>query len=131
MRRTLLIATIAALSSPRAAAPTPSPTSEPDSTRSDVARTRPTPSRPDAEVLARRHHGASERRIPTSPRSSFPGELPTELDAHRARRGHRATRPSIGDTVIVDYVGVRSTDGVEFDNSYDRQPFPVTLGNGT
>jgi peptidylprolyl isomerase len=33
--------------------------------------------------------------------------------------------------VVVDYVGVRSADGTEFDNSYDRgQPFPVTLGAG-
>jgi peptidylprolyl isomerase len=32
-----------------------------------------------------------------------------------------------GDTVIVDYVGVRSADGTEFDNSYDRgQAFPVS-----
>lgn len=32
-----------------------------------------------------------------------------------------------GDTVIVDYVGVRSADGTEFDNSYDRgEPFPVS-----
>ena len=35
-----------------------------------------------------------------------------------------------GDTLIVDYVGVRSVDGVEFDNSYDREPFPITLGAG-
>ncbi len=36
-----------------------------------------------------------------------------------------------GDTVIVDYVGVRTRDGVEFDNSYDRfEPFPVVLGQG-
>ena len=34
-----------------------------------------------------------------------------------------------GDTVIVDYAGVRSSDGLPFDNSYDRgQPFPVVLG---
>ena len=34
-----------------------------------------------------------------------------------------------GDTVIVDYVGVRRSDGVEFDNSYDGgEPFPVMLG---
>ena len=33
--------------------------------------------------------------------------------------------------MIVDYVGVRSSDGVEFDNSYDRfEPFPVVLGQG-
>jgi FKBP-type peptidyl-prolyl cis-trans isomerase len=31
-----------------------------------------------------------------------------------------------GDTVIVDYIGVRALDGVEFDNSYDRgAPFAV------
>jgi len=36
-----------------------------------------------------------------------------------------------GDTVLVDYVGVRSRDGVEFDNSYDRgEPFSVALGQG-
>jgi len=35
----------------------------------------------------------------------------------------------VGDTVVVNYVGVRSEDGTEFDNSYDRgAPFPVTLG---
>ena len=38
----------------------------------------------------------------------------------------------VGDTVTVNYVGVRSEDGVEFDNSYDRgQPFPVVLGTGS
>jgi peptidylprolyl isomerase len=38
-----------------------------------------------------------------------------------------------GDTVIVDYVGVRAADGTEFDNSYDRgQPFPVApLGSAS
>ena len=38
----------------------------------------------------------------------------------------------VGDTVVVDYIGVRSSDGVEFDNSYDRgEPFPVVLGSGS
>ena len=36
-----------------------------------------------------------------------------------------------GDVVLVNYVGVRSADGTEFDNSYDRgEPFSVTLGAG-
>ena len=36
-----------------------------------------------------------------------------------------------GDQVIVHYLGVRSTDGKEFDNSYDRgEPFTVDLGAG-
>ena len=38
----------------------------------------------------------------------------------------------VGDTVEVNYVGVRSADGKEFDNSYDRgQTFPVTLGENS
>ena len=37
-----------------------------------------------------------------------------------------------GDLVIVHYVGVRSADGAEFDNSYDRgSPFSVTVGAGS
>jgi peptidylprolyl isomerase len=38
-----------------------------------------------------------------------------------------------GDTVIVDYVGVRAADGMEFDNSYDRgQAFTVApLGSAS
>ena len=36
-----------------------------------------------------------------------------------------------GDTITVNYVGVRSEDGTEFDNSYDRgQPYTLTLGEG-
>jgi peptidylprolyl isomerase len=37
----------------------------------------------------------------------------------------------VGDTVVVHYVGVRSADGTEFDNSYDRgEPLDVLLGTG-
>ena len=37
-----------------------------------------------------------------------------------------------GDVVVVNYVGVRSADGTEFDNSYDKgAPYPVTLGTGS
>ena len=36
-----------------------------------------------------------------------------------------------GDSITVNYVGVLSADGSEFDNSYDRgQPFTLTLGAG-
>ena len=42
----------------------------------------------------------------------------------------RVPRPPSGDTVVVDYVGVRSEDGTEFDTSYGATPFPVTLGTG-
>ena len=64
---------------------------------------------------------------PTSP-SGDPGRAADRTRHHRARGG-RGPRAAAGDTVVVDYVGVRSSDGVEFDNSYDRgEPFPVVLG---
>ncbi|HEY5664465.1 MAG TPA: FKBP-type peptidyl-prolyl cis-trans isomerase [Ilumatobacter sp.] len=64
------------------------------------------------------------------PAVSIPAELPTELVVTDLLAG---TGPAaqVGDTVLVNYVGVRSADGTEFDNSYDRgSPFPVTLGSG-
>lgn len=64
------------------------------------------------------------------PEVSIPAEAPTELvvTVLVPGTGREATE---GDRVVVDYVGVRSEDGVEFDNSYDRgQPFLVTLGEG-
>jgi len=67
---------------------------------------------------------------PDKPEVEIPGEVPTELVVTVLEPG---TGPEAvaGDTVIVDYVGVRSRDGVEFDNSYDRfEPFPVVLGQG-
>jgi peptidylprolyl isomerase len=67
---------------------------------------------------------------PDKPDVEIPDEIPTELEVTVIEEG---TGPAAenGDTVIVDYVGVRSRDGVEFDNSYDRfEPFPVVLGQG-
>jgi peptidylprolyl isomerase len=68
---------------------------------------------------------------PDKPEVEIPEEIPTELEITVIEEG---TGPAAeaGDTVIVDYVGVRSRDGVEFDNSYDRfEPFPVVLGQGS
>ena len=65
------------------------------------------------------------------PEVEIPAEIPTELQVTVLEAG---TGPAaeVGDTVIVDYVGVRTSDGVEFDNSYDRgQPLPVVLGSGS
>ncbi|MEM9516288.1 MAG: FKBP-type peptidyl-prolyl cis-trans isomerase [Actinomycetota bacterium] len=64
---------------------------------------------------------------PDKPEVDIPSELPTELEVNLLTEG---TGPAAeeGDTVIVDYIGVRSRDGLEFDNSYDREPFPVVLG---
>jgi peptidylprolyl isomerase len=64
------------------------------------------------------------------PEVSIPAEAPTELVITELSPGSGPAAQA-GDTVVVDYVGVRSSDGVEFDNSYDRgAPFPVVLGAG-
>lgn len=56
---------------------------------------------------------------------AFPGEAPEELEVNVLIPGD-GPESELGDTVIVDYIGVRSLDGVEFDNSYDRgMPFAV------
>jgi FKBP-type peptidyl-prolyl cis-trans isomerase len=67
---------------------------------------------------------------PDKPAVEIPTEMPTELVITDLTPGEGRAAEA-GDTVIVDYVGVRSEDGTEFDNSYDRgEPFPVTLGSG-
>ncbi len=68
---------------------------------------------------------------PDKPSVDIPDEIPTELEVTVLEEGSGPEAAS-GDTVIVDYVGVRSRDGVEFDNSYDRfQPFDLVLGTGS
>jgi peptidylprolyl isomerase len=67
---------------------------------------------------------------PDKPAVEIPEEIPTELQITVIEEGTGPAAES-GDTVIVDYVGVRTRDGVEFDNSYDRfEPFSVALGQG-
>jgi peptidylprolyl isomerase len=64
------------------------------------------------------------------PEVSIPDEIPTELVVTDLEEGTGDAAAS-GDTVVVHYVGVRSEDGTEFDNSYDTgQPFSVNLGAG-
>jgi peptidylprolyl isomerase len=64
------------------------------------------------------------------PEVELPSPLPTELVVTDLTEG-TGTAAATGDTLVVHYVGVRSADGTEFDNSYDRgTPFPVTLGVG-
>lgn len=119
MRRTLLITTIAALSLAACGASD----SEADATDEDAS-----PATEAVESLPPDTNPVSEN--PDKPEVDLPSELPTELvrTVLVAGSGEAA---AVGDTVLVDYVGVRSEDGVEFDNSYDRDPFPVTLGNGS
>jgi peptidylprolyl isomerase len=66
----------------------------------------------------------------TKPSVEHPGDAPEELVVTDIETGE-GPEAREGDTIVVHYVGVRSLDGVEFDNSYDRgQPFQVTLGQG-
>ncbi len=68
--------------------------------------------------------------VSTKPTVSVPSELPTTLGITDLTVG-TGPKAATGDAVIVNYVGVRSANGAEFDNSYDRgQPLEVTLGAG-
>jgi len=64
------------------------------------------------------------------PTVKLPSTMPTKLVITDLTEGTGAAAVT-GDTVVVHYVGVRSADGSEFDNSYDRgRPFSVTIGAG-
>lgn len=68
---------------------------------------------------------------PDKPEVDIPAETPTELVVTVLTPGE-GPEAVAGDTVTVHYVGVRSEDGSEFDNSYDRgASFPVLLGAGS
>lgn len=67
---------------------------------------------------------------PDKPEVEIPEELPTGLESTTLIEG-TGDPAGPGDTLIVDYVGVRTVDGLEFDASYARaQPLAVTLGAG-
>ena len=67
---------------------------------------------------------------PAKPTVKIPATLPTKLVITDLTEG-TGEPAKAGDEVLVNYVGVRSADGKEFDNSYDRgSPFTVTLGAG-
>ena len=62
------------------------------------------------------------------PAVELPAERPTELVVFDLVEGS-GPAAEVGDTVVLDYVGVLSEDGTEFDNSYDRgAPIDVTIG---
>ena len=76
--------------------------------------------------------GESTTTIPRTPEPavSVPAAIPTELLVTDldAGTGYAA---AVGDTLLVDYVGVRTVDGVEFDSSYERGiPYAFPLGQG-
>jgi FKBP-type peptidyl-prolyl cis-trans isomerase len=63
------------------------------------------------------------------PEVELPDPTPTELEVTVITEGSGPPAAD-GDSVFVNYVGVRSEDGTEFDNNYGSDPFPVTLGAG-
>ncbi len=65
------------------------------------------------------------------PEVQIPAVSPTELGITVITPGG-GRAAEVGDTVVVHYVGVRSVNGEEFDNSYDRgDPLTVQLGTGS
>jgi peptidylprolyl isomerase len=68
--------------------------------------------------------------VPASvPAVEVPAKAPTELVVTEITPGS-GPEAADGDSVFVNYVGVRSEDGTEFDNNYGRPPFAVVLGAG-
>ena len=65
------------------------------------------------------------------PAVEAPDTIPTELVITDISEG-TGRAVAEGDTVWVDYTGVRSEDGLEFDNSYQRgEPIAFTVGIGS
>jgi peptidylprolyl isomerase len=63
------------------------------------------------------------------PDVSLPASIPTELVVTELSPG-TGDEAVDGQIVVVDYVGVRSEDGAQFDASYGRGPIAVALGAG-
>lgn len=65
------------------------------------------------------------------PPANRPCEIPTELQIHTIRAGVGRTAED-GDTLILDYTGIRSDEGRLFDTSYTRgEPLDFVLGRGS
>ncbi len=69
--------------------------------------------------------------VPASvPEVQIPSETPTELVVTEITPGS-GPKAANGDMVLVNYVGVRSEDGTQFDTNYNGgPPLPVVLGSG-
>jgi peptidylprolyl isomerase len=64
------------------------------------------------------------------PTVQIPATPPTSLKLTTLKPG-TGDKAASGDNLVLHYVGVRSADGTEFDNSYERgEPYSVTLGAG-
>jgi peptidylprolyl isomerase len=63
------------------------------------------------------------------PAVQLPEATPTELVKTRLVPGTGAAAAA-GDTVLVNYVGVRAATGEQFDTNFGDEPLPVTVGAG-
>ena len=63
------------------------------------------------------------------PPVSLPDSIPTELVVTEITPG-TGEPAADGDTVFVNYVGVLSADGTQFDTNFGGEPIAVTLGTG-
>jgi cyclophilin family peptidyl-prolyl cis-trans isomerase len=101
-----------------------------DDDRLPVLDTSPTEPPASTETPASTGPGTTVPGAVEKPAVSLPEELPTELVITDLTEGTGEPAKE-GDTLFVNYVGVRSEDGTEFDNSFDRgQPISVVLGSG-
>jgi len=92
------------------------------STTVAAATTTPTTAAPVADTAA---PGTPN---PDKPTVVLPATLPTTLVVTDLSMG-TGPEAKAGDILIMNYVGVRSEDGTEFDNSYDKgKTFKLTLG---
>jgi cyclophilin family peptidyl-prolyl cis-trans isomerase/FKBP-type peptidyl-prolyl cis-trans isomerase len=83
---------------------------------------------PASEVPARSGESTPADPATGKPSVELPAASPTELVMFDVVEGS-GRAAEIGDTVVIDYVGVLSDDGTEFDNSYDRgAPIDITIG---
>jgi peptidylprolyl isomerase len=115
-----------------AASTVPSATSTPDGTTAED--TAPEATTPEGTAVEDTVVDGTLVPATTAPPASvpeveLPTDTPTELAVTVITPGTGAEAAD-GDSVFVNYVGVRSEDGTEFDNNYGGSPFPVTLGAG-
>jgi peptidylprolyl isomerase len=89
----------------------------------------------DTSLLPSPGQGSTTVPAPTystlpKPKVQIPTNIPTTLKTTVITEG-TGTGAKAGDTIAVNYIGVLSSDGTEFDNSYDRgQAFTFVLGQG-
>ncbi|MBA3289509.1 MAG: FKBP-type peptidyl-prolyl cis-trans isomerase [Acidimicrobiia bacterium] len=98
--------------------------SDPTTGSTATATSTPGPSVPDISLVP-----ATTGPTVPPPSVDLPDELPTELVVTELEPGC-GVKAADGDAVFVNYVGVRSEDGTQFDSNFGDQPFPVQLGAG-